>query len=264
MAFGPSSRRSQQGVVLQYNTRLCRHSSNLMSNPESSSVTFDRGGTRIAVTFLHYYPTIYTLSDPNPIAVLSGNKLPNGSTVPAGERTYSNSCTMKHGSFGGPALETDDLFVSGSDDFRGYVWKIPPLAELLGEREVISAREWESQSRLGTIGFTRGRHEDKCVPVEVSRPLHRLTGHRSIVNTIAVHPYMLHIVTAGIERNIILHSPTPSSPCTQNLARTPVEMRALSDDGEPDRLVFLRALRGAPEHEDMRDPDSTTISIFDQ
>ena len=43
----------------------------------------------------HYHPTIYSLSDPNPIAFLSGNQLPNGMAVPAVERTYSNSCTMK-------------------------------------------------------------------------------------------------------------------------------------------------------------------------
>ena len=89
------------------------------------------------------------------------------------------------------------MYVGGSDDFRGYVWKIPPLAELLEEREIISARDWESKSRLGTIGklitrhqvkevgadndiassgFAHGRHGDKCIPVELSRPLYRLTG----------------------------------------------------------------------------------------
>ncbi len=91
------------------------------------------------------------------------------------------------------------------------------------------------------------------------------TGHRSIVNATAVHPYMLHVVTAGIERNIILHSPTPSSPCTQNLARTPVETRVLSDDSESDRVTYFRALSGTPTRNvGDRDPDSTAISLFDQ
>lgn len=75
---------------------------------------------------------------------------------------------------------------------------------------------------------------------------------------------MLHIVTAGIERNIILHSPTPSSPCTQNLARTPVETRVLSDDSEFDRATYFRALSGTPLDMGDRDPDSTAISLFDQ
>ncbi|KAK2465717.1 hypothetical protein APHAL10511_002261 [Amanita phalloides] len=263
MAFGPLTRRSHNGVVLQYNTRLCEQSSNRMSNPESSSVVFDRNGSRLAVTLLHYYPTIYTLSDPHPIAILSGNQLPDGSPIHPGERTYSNSCTMKHGTFGGPGLETDNLYVGGSDDFRGYVWKIPPLSRLLGEREIISPHIWESSSRPGTIAFTRGRQDDKCVPVQILRPLCRLSGHRSIVNATAVHPYLLHIATAGIERNVILHSPTPSSPCTQNLTRTPTETRVLSNGSEIDRVTYLRALRGAPMEGEADDPDSATISMFD-
>lgn len=263
MAFGPPSRRSQQGVVLEYNTRLCQQVSNRVSNPEPSSVVFDRDGNKLAVTLLHYYPTIYALSDPNPVAVLTGNQLPNSSFVTPKVRTYSNSCTMKHGSFGGPGLETDNLYVGGSDDFRAYVWKIPPMNELLGQRQFVPPQDWESGSHSGAVAFTRGRRDDKCVPVELSRPFCRLTGHRSIVNTTAVHPHMLHIVTAGIERNIILHSPTPSSPCTQNLDRTPTETRILSDDNELDRVTYFRALQGAPMQHVEDDPDSTTISMFD-
>jgi WD repeat-containing protein 22 len=76
---------------------------------------------------------------------------------------------------------------------------------------------------------------------------------------------MLHVVTAGIERNIILHSPTPSSPCTQNLARTRVETRVLSDDSESDRVTYFRALSGTPlQNVGDRDPDSMAISLFDQ
>jgi hypothetical protein len=51
---------------------------------------------------------------------------------------------IKHGSFGGPGLETDDLYASGSDDFRGYVWKIPPLSVLKDQRKVFSVNEWEN------------------------------------------------------------------------------------------------------------------------
>ncbi|KAF8634162.1 hypothetical protein AX15_001030 [Amanita polypyramis BW_CC] len=264
MSFGPLSRRSQQGVVLEYTTKLCRPLPNHLSNPESSSIVFDRDGSKLAVTLLHYYPTIYTLSDPNPVAVLTGDQSLNGSPVPPGERTYSNSCTMKHGSFGGFGLDSDDLYVGGSDDFRGYVWKIPPLSELLGQRQIVSPRNWESGSHLGAVAFTRGNRDDKYIPTQLSRPFCRLTGHRSIVNTIAVHPFMLHILTAGIERNILLHSPTPSSPCAQNLARTPVETRALSEDSEVDRVAYYRALSGASmQHAELGDPDSTTIRMFD-
>ena len=51
---------------------------------------------------------------------------------------------IKHGSFGGPGLESDDLYASGSDDFRGYVWKIPPLSVLKEQRKEISVNEWEN------------------------------------------------------------------------------------------------------------------------
>lgn len=43
----------------------------------------------------HWFPTIYAISDPHPLAVLTGKNNPDGSPVNVGERTYSNSCTMK-------------------------------------------------------------------------------------------------------------------------------------------------------------------------
>lgn len=55
---------------------------------------------------------------------------------------------IKHGSFGGPGLETDDLYGCGSDDFRGYVWKIPPLSVLKERRKEFSINEWENYQPL--------------------------------------------------------------------------------------------------------------------
>ena len=60
---------------------------------------------------------------------------------------------MKHGNFGGPGIETDDLFASGSDDFRGYVWRIPPLSVLKEQRREFSVNEWENyQSPVTEVG----------------------------------------------------------------------------------------------------------------
>lgn len=42
-----------------------------------------------------FYPTIYALNDAHPIAVCKGSLLPDGSPIPDGERTYTNSCTIK-------------------------------------------------------------------------------------------------------------------------------------------------------------------------
>ncbi|KAF8967182.1 WD40 repeat-like protein [Flammula alnicola] len=234
-----------RGIVQRYNTKLTRKSALRLSNPESSSVTFDREGTKLAVTFLHYLPTIYALSDPNPVAVLSGQNLPDGTSNPPRQRTYTNSCTMKHGAFGGPGLDTDNMYAGGSDDFRAYIWKIPPLAQLTAQRKELSGNEWDTYGTASTIGFTEGRQAPKFVPVEISTPLCRLTGHNSIVNTAAFHPHFLHVVTAGVEKNIFLHSPTPSSPCTQNLQPSPANVRQLSDeDNDEDRSNYLSALLG--------------------
>jgi WD repeat-containing protein 22 len=123
----------------------------------------------------HFYPTIYSVSDPHPLAVCTGRNLPSGEAVPPGERTYSDSCTIKvtslletnkrnlrsdlslprltfkHGSFGGPGLDNDEYYSAPSDDFRAYVWKLPHLADLGDRRVEFSASEWPTQSP-GTVG----------------------------------------------------------------------------------------------------------------
>lgn len=273
MAFGyvgPKTRNA--GVVLTYNTKITKRSFSHLSNPEASSVVFDREGKKLAVTFLHYLPTIYALSDPNPLAVLSGANLPNGTPNLPDQITYSNSCTMKHGSFGGPGFETDDLYAAGSDDFRGYVWKIPPLSVLEEQRKVFSANEWENRpSPVTEIAFTRSSQEMKYLPTEISTPLCRLSGHKTIVNTAVFHPHFLHVVTAGVEKSIHLHSPTPSSPCAQDLSLTSPDVRQLDErDDQANRQVYLDAVRGARarmlDDDDDDDDDAgeiETISFFD-
>ncbi|KAF8195596.1 WD40 repeat-like protein [Pholiota molesta] len=260
--------RCSQGIVQRYNTKLTKNSAPRPCNPEASSITFDKDGTRLAVTFLHYLPTIYALSDPNPVAVLSGANLPDGTPNPPNQRTYSNSCTMKHGSFGGPGLDTDNMFASGSDDFRAYIWKIPPLPQLLAKRQEFSEDQWDISHGLGsTIAFTKGNKGPKFIPTEISTPFCRLTGHNSIVNTAVFHPHFLHVVTSGVEKNIILHSSTPSSPCTQNLQPSPANVRQLRvDDADEDREQFLAAMLGVG-HSTLGDigdeSERQTLSLFD-
>lgn len=58
----------------------------------------------------------------------------------------------QHGSFGGPGMERDELYSAGSDDFRGYVWKIPRTSELVNNRKEVSADDWSSQDRPFTTG----------------------------------------------------------------------------------------------------------------
>jgi len=49
----------------------------------------------------------------------------------------------------------DNLYAGGSDDFRGYVWKIPPLQELKEQRENYSPEGWLSSNsdKIGKDSF---------------------------------------------------------------------------------------------------------------
>jgi len=58
---------------------------------------------------------------------------------------------FQHGSFGGLGLDRDQYYSAPSDDFHGYMWKLPDLADLAERRTEISASEWADQSP-GTIG----------------------------------------------------------------------------------------------------------------
>lgn len=267
MAFGPLSTRSNEGIVQTYVTKLSKRSLGYLSNPESSSITFDCDGGRLAVTMLHWYPTIYALSDPYPLAVCTGRNNPDGNPVPAGERTYSNSCTMKSGAFGGPGIGEDVLYAMGSDDFRGYVWEIPETTILTSLRQEIPTEEWYTREWHDVVGYCEGLSATRYVPSEISTPLCRLNGHRSIVNAIAIHPSQLHIVTSGIERHIVLHSPMPSSAIAQDLSLTPLEVRKLPEYSPEDEMRFLGALLGTHStlHGDagQSDDESQTILLFD-
>ena len=104
---------------------------------------------------------------------------------------------LQHGSFGGPGLDSDDMYAAGSDDFRGYVWKIPSISQLTSARKEMSGEDWLNMvdSEQATVGkymflsltssihckwvqsaFSLGRKEQKYIPVEISTPFCRLTG----------------------------------------------------------------------------------------
>ena len=83
------------------------------------------------------------------------------------------------------------------------------------------------------------------------------------MNSVLFHPSLLHIVTAGIERHVILHSPTKSSPCAKNLTLTPTTVRALPTGSPEDRSRFLRAISSGLGTNDL-DEDVETIALFDE
>lgn len=86
------------------------------------------------------------------------------------------------------------------------------------------------------------------------------------MNTTIFHPHFLQVVTAGIEKDIILHSPTPTSPCAQDLQPSPTNVRRLrAEVEEEDRINYLSALL-SPEPTTVGDlaSERQTISLFDQ
>ncbi|KAJ7643764.1 WD40 repeat-like protein [Roridomyces roridus] len=194
MAFGPAIQRAGGGgVVLEWHTRLARRGVGHLAAPETSSLVWNRDGTMLGVTMLHYYPTLYGLEDPDPLAVCT-----------APPNTYANSCTMKHGSFGGPGLDTDVLYVAGSDDFRAYVWDVPSVEALKVRREVVPYDEWEAGAGGADEAFAQQSTSARYLPAQLS-PSSHLGGHASIVNTVVVHPRMMLVATAGIECGVVLH-----------------------------------------------------------
>ncbi|KAF9779652.1 WD40 repeat-like protein [Thelephora terrestris] len=276
-AFGSGANRTRKPLQ-QFVTSLSKPTRNSLVSPESSSIAWDREDYRshclyptfslkthnlgLTSTTQNFYPTLYALSDPHPIAICRGGVLPDGSPIPDGERTYSNACTIKHGSFGGPSLTSDAYYGAGSDDFRGYVWKIPETAMLLERRREIDVDSWLLEE-AETAAFARSARETRYQPVSLSQPLFRLNGHMSIVNSVLFHPSLLHIVTAGIERHVILHSPTKSSPCTEELTLTPTTVRSLPAGSAEDHSRLIQAIASGLGTNDMEE-DAETIALFDE
>ncbi|KAH8114456.1 WD40 repeat-like protein [Phellopilus nigrolimitatus] len=268
MSFDSESREAPDGAgtVLKYVTSITRRSTTNVQ-PEASSIAVDRDGNKLAVTFLHFFPTIYSTADPYPLAVCTGRNLPDGTPVPEGERTYSNSCTIKHGSFGGPGLGDDPFYTTGSDDFRGYVWKIPPLSELSEKRRVVNSDDFLNNELPRTIGYTYGKvNADRYIPIDLSTPAFRLQGHRSIVNSSIIHPHFPEIATSGVEKHIQIHSPTEMAPNMQ-FQRTSEDVRPLPGDEPRSTRRFIRALLTGHNMDGdngySSDEEQNTIDFFD-
>ncbi|KAI0763562.1 WD40 repeat-like protein [Trametes elegans] len=264
MAFGPLSQRRCKGIVQKYVTTISQQGKPNMAKPETSSLVFDREGRRLALTMLHTHPALYAVNDSYPIATFSGRYQPDGTPVPAGDRTWSNSCTMKHGSFGGFSSDRDSYFAVGSDDFRAYLWKIPDEHELLERRRVVEGWEWFGNPLPGEIGYTESHLKPRYVPIELAVPHARLTGHASIVNTALIHPDRPYLLTAGIERFIRLHSPTSVTPSTEPLGETERRVRDVPSSDPNARLLILRAMGIVGDPTDEDEDDTQAIALFDQ
>ncbi|EPQ54415.1 WD40 repeat-like protein, partial [Gloeophyllum trabeum ATCC 11539] len=241
MAFGPLSQRHKNGIVYTYNTTVAK--GNRCSRPEVGSIAFDSEGKRDLLALpgkstvhlpnethafsQHYLPTMYSVTDENPIAICSSTVTPEQQRTTPDTRTYENSCTIKHASFGNMGTRGDNYYATGSDDFRAYAWKIPEVVQLHHMREEIKFEHWEMQSGDHPPAFADYASKNIYIPAELSSPFTRLCGHKSIVNSAVIHPQMPVVLTAGIERDIILHSATSTSPSFEDLDETDTFVRPL-------------------------------------
>ena len=114
-----------------------------------------------------------------------------------------------------------------------------------------------------------------CVPVECHVFVKPPLGHDSIVNSSLIHPCLPHIVTAGVERHVVVHgpigssSPNSASEAQQNgFVKTNEEARHLPEDGEESMRRYARALMtghtAVDEEADLEIEEQKTIDFFDQ
>ena len=75
-----------------------------------------------------------------------------------------------------------------------------------------------------------------------------------------MHPYLPLLLTAGVERHIIMHSPTSTCPCAEDMQLTPTEVRELPGPNVNDRRRMIRALTSGRDPDD----DENTIALFDE
>jgi WD repeat-containing protein 22 len=87
------------------------------------------------------------------------------------------------------------------------------------------------------------------------------------VNTVLIHPTLPALVSAGIERHIILHAPAHASSCADELTRTDTMTRDIAPATASDHARYVDALFA--NHPTLVDADNTeaeweTILLFDQ
>jgi len=120
---------------------------------------------------------------------------------------YKNICTLKNCSFGGP---NEEFIISGSDDFRIYIWKIP---ELFDDDEYpippVTNEEIEEPRDTDISHKNKRRKLTKKLPYmfdefgmyTTPEASCIMVGHRSIPNNIVYHPQLPLFFSSGVEKN---------------------------------------------------------------
>ncbi|WFC99187.1 hypothetical protein MYAM1_001931 [Malassezia yamatoensis] len=192
---------------------------------EITGAQFDPSGRYLAADVSLYHPVLYAVGDAEPVATMSAlrqyphmNPCLQHSPSSSLDKYagYRNSCTVKRGTFGFESQTGDLYYVTGSDDFRAYGWRIPPRNELTSNRIAMLPSDWSAHETQGTdrvwFRMDNGLESSRMIlPSELDQPSFTLEGSRSIVNSAVCHPTLPMVATAGIERVVRLHYAVPAS-----------------------------------------------------
>jgi DDB1- and CUL4-associated factor 5 len=180
------------------------------------SVRFNSNGTHIAALRSKLRPVLYALNEITPAYVFDHEE-------------FNNACTLKSCCFAG---DQDQYFVSGSDDFSVYIWKIPELLpynveKASGSEKVIEdgdeSENDQFQFGAGRLNFSNSSFKSSSANL-ISDAHLKLSGHRSIVNQCRYNKNFHLLATSGIEKIIKIWAPykMPGN-CRGGLKGTPNE-----------------------------------------
>lgn len=170
---------------------------------------------------------------------------------------YKNSCTLKSITFG----LNDEYLISGSDDFKIYIWNIPSNIstelyknipdQLIEQPQPTYVRNTVTKVlNRETVGF-------------ISSANHVLVGHRSIVNNIASHPKIPLLCSTGVEKILKLWSPYPITP-EHSISPPKPQLRQPLSEINPRAFNFNNFVpRLYSTEEDNTDESLETLLLFD-
>ena len=97
----------------------------------------------------------------------------------------------------------------------------------------------------------------------------KISGHKSIANTIIIHPVFPIIMSAGIERDILMHSPSPSSPSGYDFPLTSTDAREIPEASIYTNRRLMATLMDIdtplqPEEDHGVDENGRVIALFDE
>ncbi|KAH8929778.1 WD40 repeat-like protein [Atractiella rhizophila] len=193
--FGTRGGDLKDRAVMEFATNLSRRKLLQTPRPECNSLAFSPCGTLLAAHLSHWAPTLWSLDDPLPVAIMEGEG-------------FLDNCTTKHGAFG--SVGDRLLFAAGSDNYDAFVWEVPPVSQLKTLRQEVDFEAWMKDETFNDpkneTAFAVQKYTNRFLPARL--PAHeRLTPHRSIVNNVIFHPTLPYLFTSGIEKRIIAHSP---------------------------------------------------------